>query len=167
MPATLAQIRTQQASFYPGDGNRPLQGISGVLRVYIDAEPKPSDLEVLQSIRADLPPSVLYHAIVLSRPHLLHRILRDYLVLKNKPYVQHEGNNRVVYGLPRTLYDNEHELSSAFDALARSHPYSTDHTKSQSHPPSVGSDTRFGSSNEPPTKIARNMALRFNNRKFS
>jgi hypothetical protein len=73
----------------------------------------------------------------------------------------------VSYGLRRTLYDDEHERSSALDALTRSHPYPTDHTESQPHSPSVGNDTRFGSLNEPPTKIAHIMALRFNNRKFS
>ena len=77
---SLALIRSQLGAFHPA-GNEQ-KSIKALLTVYIFAEPQLSNQICVAGLQEDLPPNVLYSKEVLAGPHLLYRLLRDYLVLK-------------------------------------------------------------------------------------
>jgi len=95
--------------------------IKSSMSVVILAQPQPSSEDAIQDSRQDLPPEVLYSHEALSGPHTIHRILRDYLVSMGFQYRQHPKSNRVVYGLPATLYDQRQDQESALANIESLH----------------------------------------------
>ena len=97
---TLDNIR---ASLNNLDPSSEIQiGIKAVLAVHVNADPQPEDAHVITDLRSDLPADVLYSTDALNGPHMLHRLIRDYLALKGIQYNPHPDSNRVVLGLPAT-----------------------------------------------------------------
>ena len=86
--------------------------------MHLSADPQPPSEVLITRLREDLPVEVLYDLEYIRGPSTLYRILRDYLVFNGLQCSQHEGSNRIVMGLPATLYDSEADKSKAYEAVA-------------------------------------------------
>jgi hypothetical protein len=113
--SSLASIRSQLAAYEPATDVQI--GIKSAMRMFINAEPQLSNAECVSGLLEDLPPTVLYSPDALQGPATLHRLLRQYLHLKEVIYIQHPDNNRIIYGLPSMIYNNETDLELALNYL--------------------------------------------------
>lgn len=113
--SSLASIRSQLADYEPATNVQI--GIKSAMGIFINAEPQLSNAECVSGLREDLPPTVLYSPDALQGPAILHRLLRQYLHLKEIIYIQHPDNNRIIYGLPSMIYNNETDCELALNSL--------------------------------------------------
>jgi hypothetical protein len=113
--SSLASIRSQLATYEPATNVQI--GIKSAMGMFINAEPQLSNAECISGLCEDLPPTVLYSPDALQGPATLHSLLRQYMHLKEVIYIQHPDNNRIVYGLPSMIYNNETDRELALNSL--------------------------------------------------
>jgi hypothetical protein len=113
--SSLASIRSQLAAYEPITNVKI--GIKSAMGMFINAEPQLSNAECISGLLEDLPPTVLYSPDALKGPATLHRLLRQYLHLKEVIYIQHLDNIRIIYGLLSMIYNNETDRELALNSL--------------------------------------------------
>lgn len=90
--------------------------------------------QILQRLRDTLPLVVLLARDAIRSANAAHRILREYLYLLGRNYLQHPGDNRIIYSLPAQFYDNLEHVEKA-------------HRRPGQYPePAVGKDGVVGAS---------------------
>lgn len=163
---SISSIRAQLAAYKPPSGAQA--NIKAALEVFVEMEPQlPADA-IVQGIRDDFPPQVLYSPEVTRGPHNLFRHIRDYLVIQGVQYEPAEGTNRIIHGLPKMLYTSEDERTMAMSLLdfmsamphsTNSHGTSCDSNRTQPlNQNGYGAQMNDRTDN---TRLAHNVATRF------
>ena len=155
MPFSLVQIREQLQEYNPV--RSAIKDVKAAIALIVCADPQPGDENCVMQLREDLPPGTLYSQEMVNGPTTLYRLLRDYLVLKGCHYQQHPESNRISFGLPGTLYDNQVDRDIALQALRNARS-----TITSNNQPEVVNNSRVTTMHEEPsTRVAHNMAVRF------
>ena len=113
---SINSLRTQLTNYTPISPHQI--NVRATILMHLSADPQPPNEVLITRLREDLPVEVLYDQENIRGPSTLYRILRDYLVLNGLEYSQHEGSNRIVMGLPATLYESEAEKMKAYEAVS-------------------------------------------------
>ena len=156
--SSLVSIRSQLAAYEPA--TKVQIGIKSAMGMFINAEPQLSNAECISGLREDLPPTVLYSPDALQGPATLHRLFRQYLNLKEVIYIQHPDNNRIIFGLPSMIYNNEADREFALNSLRNQ--TTTSNQSSNTHISlEEGIQNTLSIGETSAGRLAHNMATRF------
>ena len=115
MPFSLVQIREQLQEYNPVRSS--IKDVKAAISLIVCADSLPGDEDCVMQLRENLPPGTLYSQEMVNGPTTLYRLFRDYLGLKGCHFKQHPERNRISFGLPGTLYDNQVDRDISLKAL--------------------------------------------------
>lgn len=112
----MQAIRNSLQDYHPV--SQQLAEFKAALEFYVNRDPQLSNKECIEGLQEDLPVELLYSEDVIRAPTILFRLLRDYIVLKGFEYTQHPANNRIIYGIAFSFFDNGDDSDFALQRLA-------------------------------------------------